>query len=83
MPSTRDRVVVAGPSARRLIGALDWLARFRLDDDGTAEPFEVVDRDGRRHRGPDAVALVSSRLPLTAWFRIPWLGLITLRRRRA
>ena len=42
----------------------------------------VVDRDGTVLRGRPAVALVLSRLPLTAWFALPTLLLPAVRRAR-
>ena len=85
VPSTRDRVlridVKAGRQRRfgATVRALDWLARFRIE----AGPcLEVVDRDGTTIRGTAAVALVLSRLPLTAWFALPALLLPAVRRAR-
>ena len=81
VPSTRDRVVAidpANPRHRRLvpvIGALDWLARFRVVDGPSGAPVTLTDRDGSVATGPPAVARVLSRLPLTAWFALPTLAL--------
>jgi hypothetical protein len=85
VPSTRDRVLRLDPTSarqRRLgtaVRALDWLARFRVAPG--AGP-EVLDRDGTTVRGRPAVALVLSRLPLTAWFALPTLLLPAVRRNR-
>ena len=70
VPSTRDRVVrVDGGGWARVVAALDWLHRFRIERGGR---LEVVDRDGRVVRGRSAGALVLSRLPVTAWFALPF-----------
>lgn len=78
VPSTRDRVVhvdLTSPSHRRLVRAvtaLDWLARFRVAADvASGAPVSVVDRDGTTVEGGRAIALVFSRLPVTAWFALP------------
>ena len=83
VPSTRDRVIRVDPGAplARVVRALDWLARFRLEP-AAAGP-EVVDRDGTVIRGRAALAFVLSRLPLTAWFALPTLLLPAVRRARA
>ncbi|HEV7760097.1 MAG TPA: HTTM domain-containing protein [Acidimicrobiales bacterium] len=100
VPSTGDRVLALDrsvPSHRRLartVGALDWLARFRVvdrpgpgtdagpgPDVGSAEPV-VTDRDGTTMTGRPALALVLSRLPLTAWPTLPLLLLPSVRRAR-
>jgi uncharacterized membrane protein YphA (DoxX/SURF4 family) len=76
VPSTRDRVIVAAPENRRvvvLVRALDWLARFRIDPAPRGTPLTVIDRDGTRYERGAALALVLSRLPLTAWFALPAL----------
>jgi hypothetical protein len=79
VPSTRDRLVVidpGNPRHRRLassIGALDWLARFRVLDGRPGTPVTLTDRNGAMSSGPAAVARVLSRLPLTAWFALPTL----------
>jgi hypothetical protein len=84
VPSTRDRVLRLDPSAaghrrlRALVGALDWLARFRIEPAPSGARVEVVDRDGTAISGTPAVAFVLSRLPLTAWFALPTL--LALRR---
>jgi hypothetical protein len=88
VPSTRDRVLRLDPASarhRRLraaVRALDWLARFRVEDAPPGSPLEVVERDGRRMRGGSALALTLSRLPLTAWFALPTLLLPAVRRAR-
>jgi hypothetical protein len=79
VPSTRDRLVVidpGNPRHRRLassIGALDWLARFRVLDGRPGTPVTLTDRNGAMSSGPAAVARVLSRLPLTAWVALPTL----------
>jgi hypothetical protein len=89
VPSTRDRVVAidpANPRHRRLarvIGPLDWLARFRVVDGPPGGSVSVTDRDGGVVTGPAAVARVLSRLPLTAWFALPALALPAARARRS
>jgi hypothetical protein len=77
VPATRDRVVTIDPGApghERLATAirmLDWLARFELRHGAPGTPLTVVDRDGAVTYGWRAVALIASRLPLTAWFALP------------
>ena len=44
--------------------------------------MRVADRDGTLIDGGPAVALVFSRLPLTAWFALPTLVLPSVRRAR-
>jgi uncharacterized membrane protein YphA (DoxX/SURF4 family) len=89
VPSTRDRELRFDPSAigqRRLVravGALDWLARFRVVPGARGEALRLTDRDGRTLEGRPATRFVLSRLPLTAWFVLPTLLLPTGRRRRA
>jgi hypothetical protein len=88
VPSTRDRVVAIDPARtghRRLalvIGALDWLARFRVVNGPAGAPVALTDRDGTRATGPPAVARVLSRLPVTAWFALPTTALPAVRRAR-
>jgi Vitamin K-dependent gamma-carboxylase len=88
VPSTRDRVVAidpGNPGHRRLapvIGALDWLARFRVVDGPSGAPVTLVDRDGTVATGTPAVARVLSRLPVTAWFALPTVALPAVRRAR-
>lgn len=77
VPSTRDRVLVVAPDQPRqarlvaAVGRLDWLARFRVSPGPPGSPVRVIDRDGTVVDGAPAVALVLSRLPLTAWPAIP------------
>jgi len=77
VPSTRDRVVEFDPTAAghrrltRVVGALDWLARFRLVEGGRGSPLALTDRDGTVSTGRAAAVRVLSRLPLTAWFALP------------
>jgi hypothetical protein len=52
------------------VRALDWLARFRVEDGA----LRVLDRDGRELRGGAAVRLVLARLPLTFFFVAPLPG---------
>ena len=86
VPTTRDRVLVVDPASashRRLVSgvrSLDWLARFRVEHGPPGSAVRVTDRDGTRIDGGPAVALVSSRLPLTAWFALPTLLLPSVRR---
>ena len=88
VPSARDRVVVIdreNPEHRRLapvIGALDWLARFRVVEGAPGAPVTLIDRDGAVSTGAPAVARLLSRLPLTAWFALPTLLLPAVRRAR-
>ena len=64
------------------MGALDWLARFRVEPAPAGSEPEVIDRDGTVLRGRPAVAFALSRLPLTAWFALPALLLPSVRRAR-
>jgi len=84
VPSTRDRVLRVDPSApfARVVRALDWLARFRVEPAPPGAGIEVVDRDGTNIRGRPALAFALSRLPLTAWFALPTLLLPAVRRAR-
>jgi vitamin K-dependent gamma-carboxylase-like protein len=88
VPSRQDRVVAVDRSSawsRRLgdaVAGLDWLARFRVVDGPAGSPVTVTDRDGRVVTGPAAVAVVLSRLPVTAWFALPALLLPGARRAR-
>ena len=79
VPSTRDRVVRIDARRHALVRGLDWLARFRIEP---GSRLEVVDRDGTVLAGGPAVALLLSRLPLTAWFALPALLLPRVRRAR-
>jgi len=84
VPTTRDRVIRVD-SRRRLgavVGALDWLARFRVEPTEAGCPPEVVDRDGTVLRGAPALAFAFSRLPPTAWVALPTLLLPSVRRAR-
>lgn len=79
VPSTGDRLLVFDADHERLagvVGALDWLHRFRIE---RGDSFYVVDRDGARADGRAAVALAFSRLPLTAWFALPFTALAAAR----
>jgi hypothetical protein len=84
VPSTRDRVLRVDSTRTKLIaavGALDWLARFRIEPAPAGTPSRVTDRDGRVvERG--AGRFVASRLPLTAWFALPTLVVPRVRRSR-
>jgi hypothetical protein len=88
VPSTRDRVLRLDPASawQRRFGAaaraLDWLGRFRVEPGAPRAPIEVGDRDGTTLRGGPAVVFTLSRLPLTAWFALPWLLLPPVRRAR-
>jgi Vitamin K-dependent gamma-carboxylase len=88
VPSTRDRALRIDPtSARhgrwvRVVRALDWLARFRVEPAPPGSRLELIDRDGAALRGAPAVAFTLSRLPLTAWFALPALLLPPVRRAR-
>jgi hypothetical protein len=64
------------------VRGLDWLARFRVEPGAPGARLEIVDRDGTVVRGGPALALVLSRLPLTAWFALPVLLLPGVRRAR-
>jgi uncharacterized membrane protein YphA (DoxX/SURF4 family) len=88
VPSTRDRVLRVDPSSARhrrsarIVGGLDWLARFRVEPAPPGSSLEVVDRDGTAIRGKPAVVLTLSRLPLTSFFALPALLLPPVRRAR-
>jgi len=87
VPSTTDRTVTIDPARHQLLAtgvrALDWLGRFRIEEGLPGSPVTVVDRDGRLTYGGRAVALVGSRLPLTAWFALPAVAVDRLTRRRS
>ena len=86
VPSTRDRVLRVDPVRHRrlgtAVGALDWLARFRVEPAAPGSEPEVIDRNGTVLRGRPAIAFALSRLPLTAWFALPALLLPSVRRAR-
>jgi uncharacterized membrane protein YphA (DoxX/SURF4 family) len=88
VPTTRDRVLridLANVRHRRLataVGALDWLARFRVEHAAPGARLELIDREGTAIAGAPAVAMTFSRLPLTAWFALPTLLLPAVRRAR-
>lgn len=79
-PATRDRTVTV-PDIRtaRRIHRLDWLARFDVHVEPGADT-EIVDRDGSRRSGRDALWMIRSRLPLTFFVAAP---VARLRRRSA
>lgn len=78
-PSTGDRTAVIPQPWARVADHLDWLGRFRIEQ-GPA--LQVVDRDGRVLTGRTAAVLVLSRLPMTAWFVLPFAVLRACTRRR-
>jgi HTTM domain len=80
VPSTRDRLVRVSPRHQAALRRLDWLARLRIEP---GPRLEVVDRDGTVLGGAAARALVLSRLPLTAWFALPALLVLRMRRARS
>lgn len=64
-----DPLRAKGRWVGRVVGALDWLARFEKkpwdpDDVGGGRHVVIVDRDGSRHTGLRAVALVARTCPL-------------------
>jgi vitamin K-dependent gamma-carboxylase len=84
VPSTRDRVLRVDATRTNLIaavGALDWLARFRIEPAQPGAPLQVTDRDGGVIEG-GAGRFVASRLPLTAWFALPTNAVPGVRRSR-
>jgi hypothetical protein len=78
-PELRERTLLVDPrhplgrAVRRLVPALDWLARLRIDElagDARRGPLlQAVDRDGRRLAGWAVLALLCRTLPLLfiAW----------------
>jgi hypothetical protein len=82
VPSTRDRVLRIDRRWGTVVRGLDWLARFRVEPAAPGSRLAVVDRDGTALHGAPAVALLLSRLPLTAWFALPALLLPAVRRAR-
>ena len=88
VPSTRDRVLRIDPMSvrhrrlARVVGGLDWLARFRVEHAAPGSQLELTDRDGTTLPGAAAAVMVLSRLPLTAWFALPALLLPFVRRAR-
>jgi uncharacterized membrane protein YphA (DoxX/SURF4 family) len=89
VPSTRDRVLRIDPTDERqrrwraVVRGLDWLARFRVEPGPPGSRLEVVDHGGTVIHGPHALALMLSRLPLTAWLALPALLLPRVRRARS
>jgi hypothetical protein len=89
VPSTRDRVLtidVQRAGGKRLAGtvhALDWLARFRVEAGPPGSPVRVVDRDGSVREGGHAITFAYSRLPLTAFFALPLVAVMSRTPRRA
>jgi hypothetical protein len=85
VPTTRDRVLLIDTTSSRgrrivyAVRALDWLARFRIEPVDTGAPLRVVDRDRSVLEGGAAEVLVLSRLPITAWFAMPFLLLPSVR----
>jgi hypothetical protein len=65
-----------------VVRSLDWLARFRVEPGEPGCRLEVADRGGTVLAGAPALALLLSRLPLTAWFALPALLLPAVRRAR-
>lgn len=88
-PSTRDRVIHIDPASIahlrfvRVVHALDWLARFRVETGLSGDTLSVIDRDGRGRSGGGAAVFIVSRLPVTAWFALPLTMLPVARRRTA
>jgi uncharacterized membrane protein YphA (DoxX/SURF4 family) len=86
VPSTRDRSLVIDTSVgshlalARAVRALDWLARFTVVE-APGSPVTVIDRDGRARTGGAATVFALSRLPVTAWFALPFLLLPAARAR--
>lgn len=79
-PTTRDRMLtVPDVATARRIRRLDWLARFDVHVDPSAE-IELVDRDGTSASGRDALWMARARLPLTFFFAAP---VVARRSRRA
>ena len=71
-PERRDRTIRLGSSSRagrtlaRIVPALDWLDRFRVEDPRPGDPDVVlVDRDGTTVQGRAAVRGIVERLPVT------------------
>jgi hypothetical protein len=89
VPSTRDRVLAidmqraAGRRLATAVHALDWLARFRVEHGPPGSRVRVIDRDGSIREGRDAVAFTYSRLPLTAFFALPLVAVVSRAPRRA
>jgi hypothetical protein len=82
-PRTRDRQVLlrldtaAGRNWQRWLLRLDWLARFEViaaDGGGNTHPLSLIERDGRLWTGRSARLRILARLPLSAFFALPWLG---------
>ncbi len=76
-PRTGERTAVVPGRWAVAVEHLDWLGRFRVQH---GERLEVVDRDGTMLSGGPALALLLSRLPLTAWFALPVARAATARR---
>lgn len=80
-PRARDRRVLlplATPQGRRwqrLLSYLDWLARFEITAADGGDDLTLIERDGTRYTGRAARIRLFARLPLTAFFALPLLGL--------
>ncbi len=61
-PTARDRTVMIRPGTARLVRALDWTGRFRIEQ--SSGQVTVIDRDGTVRRGAVATRFIASRLPL-------------------
>jgi hypothetical protein len=72
-PEVRERTLLVDPTkslgraASKLVPALDWLARFRVEElppgERSGGALTIVDRNGSRETGVDAAALLARALP--------------------
>ena len=62
------------------VRACDWLARFDVVYVEHGPSVSLRERDGRLLVGRAAVPSVLARLPLTAFFALPWIGFDLLRK---
>ena len=75
VPSTRDRVLVVDPATRhrrfvRLVRALDWLARFRIEHGPAGAPADASSTVTAASRRPtERRAVTLSRLPVVGVVR--------------
>src|SRR5262249_24961573 len=86
VPATRERVVEVAAGGRRwgkLVGLLDWLARYehRPAEREGAPAVRLIDRDGRATTGLEACVLAARTLPLLFPFWVPLAFVARLRAR--
>jgi hypothetical protein len=72
VPRTRQRTVVTDRAdVATAVGALDWLARFRIEQAPPGTGVALIEPDGTRYTGSTARRRILLRLPLTFWIVAP------------